>query len=81
LVLYISGSFNLQGTAGILDNNPSHVFINYTGSSVLQTKAGDTVDGFLILPTANATLDSTFFGGLCGGLLAAGALIRQTHGS
>jgi hypothetical protein len=81
LVLYVSGSFNLQGTAGILDNNPSHVFINYTGASALQTKVGDTVDGFLFIPIANATLDSTFFGGLYGGLLAAGALIRPTHGS
>jgi hypothetical protein len=67
LVLYVSGSFNLQGTAGILDSNPSHVFINYTGASALQTKVGDTVDGFLFIPTANATLDSTFFGGLYAG--------------
>lgn len=72
---------NLQGTAGILDNNPSHVFINYTGASALQTKVGDTVDRFLFIPTASATLDSTFFGGFYGGLLAAGALIRPTHGS
>lgn len=109
-MLYVSGSFNLQGTAGILDRNPSHVFINYTGASALQTKVGDTVEGFLFIPIANATLDSTFFGGLYAGngtitlmsgagvaspvpepaatsilavrgLLAAGALIRPTHGS
>ena len=64
LVLNVTGSFNLGGTTGILTSDPSHVFINYTGSSGLQTNVANTVDGYLFVPTAKANLAGTFFGGL-----------------
>jgi hypothetical protein len=67
LVLNVSGSFSLNGSAAILDSDPTHVFDNYSGSSALQTKVGDTIDGYLLIPTANASLDGTFFGGLYAG--------------
>ena len=70
LVLNVSGSFTLQGTAGILANggtSPSHIFINYTGTSTLTTKVGDTIDGYLLVTKASATLDGGFVGGIYSG--------------
>ena len=77
LVLNVSGSFNLGGTTGILTSDPSHVFINYTGSSGLQTNVANIVDGNLFIPTANANLAGTFFGGLYTGT----GLVTLTSGA
>jgi hypothetical protein len=66
-VLNVSGSFSLGGPGGIIDTNASHVFVNYIGTSALQTHVGNTIDGYLFIPNANATLDGTFFGGLYAG--------------
>lgn len=81
LVLNVSGSFSLVGSASILSSDPSHVFINYTGSSEVQTHVGDIIDGSLFIPKAGATLDGTFFGALYGGdhtiTLMSGATLTQ----
>jgi hypothetical protein len=69
LVLNVGGPFNLVGSASILTSDPSHVFINYTGTSGVQTHVGDIIDGFLFIPNATGTsnLDGTFLGGLYAG--------------
>jgi hypothetical protein len=69
LVLNVSGPFNLVGSASILTSDPSHVFINYTGTSGVQTHVGDTIDGLLFIAnaTGSSNLDGTFFGGIYGG--------------
>jgi hypothetical protein len=67
LVLNVSGSLSLVGTASILATNPSNVFINYTGTGAVNTHVGDTIDGFTFIPNGSATLDGGFVGGLYGG--------------
>jgi hypothetical protein len=67
LVLNVTNAFSLGGTAAIVASDPTHVFVNYTGTSALQTHVGDSIDGYLFIPSADATLDGTFFGGLYGG--------------
>jgi hypothetical protein len=81
LVINVTGSFSMGGTAGILAADPTHVFVNYTGTSTLNTHVGDSVDGYLFVPNAAGNLDGTFFGGLYGGdgalTLLSGATLRS----
>lgn len=70
LVINISSSFSLTGTASILalgGADLTHIFINYTGTGTVNTHVGDTVDGYIFDPFANANLDGAYFGGLYGG--------------
>lgn len=67
LVINVTGSFSLVGTAGILDTDPSHVFVNYTGTGSINTHVGDTIDGYVFDPKGSGSLDGTWFGGLYGG--------------
>ena len=67
LVINVSHGFDLTGTASILASNPSHVFINYDGTSgSFNTHVGDTVDGYVFDTTVMATLDGSWDGGLYG---------------
>jgi hypothetical protein len=59
LVLNIRNSFTLTGTASIVGNAPD-IFVNYLGTSSINTHVGDVVDGVLLIPTASASLDGTF---------------------
>jgi hypothetical protein len=78
LVLNISGSFTLQGSASIL-GDPANIFINYLGTSPVTSDENNLVDGQIFLPNAGADLKSTFFGAIYSGdqnveLLANGTL-------
>jgi hypothetical protein len=66
LVLNISGTFTLQDAASIL-GDPSNIFINYLGTTAVTTKENNVVDGQIFLPSAEADLDSTFFGAIYSG--------------
>ena len=67
LVLNVGGGISLVGSASILTSDPSHVFINDTGTAGVNTHVGDTIDGLVFIPNGSATLDGTFNGGLYGG--------------
>jgi hypothetical protein len=85
LVLNISGSFSLTGTASILavSGTPNnHIFVNYTGTGTMTTHVGDEIDGRIFIPRGSANLDGTFKGHIYSGqglvtLLSGARVISQ----
>lgn len=63
LVLNIKDSFSLDGSVAIL-GNPFNIYINYEGSSTIQSDLTDAIDGLVFDPVAPAHLDGSWNGGV-----------------